>query len=206
VGRRAAVEYDKDNLPYLDEYSEGDSFDGIDFSHADLRERSFQDCAFVSCVFEKSDLFGSSFRDCSFRKCQLTLPGLKNTAFSDVEFNECKLIGLNFSECNRISFSVSFVGSILDSVVIFEKGMNKTRFIDDRIRNCAFDHCEMKGCDFGGSAFEATTFHACNLEKSDFSKAKGYLIDPSTNKLRNAAFSLPEACSFLSFLGITIID
>jgi fluoroquinolone resistance protein len=204
--KKDVLNYTKENLVSFSDYYECDSFNNIDFSKLELNEHSFQSCDFISCIFDKNNLLNCSFRDCNFQKCQFTLDEMKNTMFSDVAFNECKLIGLNFSECNNISFSVTFNGSILDSVVMFEKSLNKTKYINCFIRNTDFDNCDMRFCDFSGSKFEKTSFHKCNLEKSDFSKAIGYEIDPSTNKLKNAKFSLPEAYSFLLFLGIKLVD
>jgi hypothetical protein len=47
-------------------------------------------------------------------------------------------------------------------------------------------------------------FHQCNLEKADFRKAEGYSIDFRINRIASARFNLPEAGSFLGFLGIRI--
>jgi uncharacterized protein YjbI with pentapeptide repeats len=200
------LEFTKQNLVSIAEQYESDSFINIDFSVLILKECSFQSCDLISCVFDKNDLMNCSFRDCTFTKCQISLAKIKYATFSDIIFNECKLIGLNFSECNDISFSINFKESILDSIVIFDKNLCKSKFIDCSIRNTNFDNCDMRGSDFTGTKFEKTSFHKCNLEKCDFSKAKGYEIDPSTNKLKNAMFSIPEAYSFLLFLGIKLVE
>ena len=200
------MEYLKENFTSVSDYYECDSFSGIDFSSFNIVESAFQSCDFQSCFFNKNNLFNCSFRDCRFNCCQISLVLLKNTMFSDIQIIESKILGLNFSECNNISFSIDFNSSIIDSVVMFEKNLKKTKYINCTIRNTDFDNCEMKGCDFSGTKFEKTSFHNCNLEKSDFSKSIGYQIDPSTNKLKEAKFSIPEAISFLSYLGIKLVD
>ena len=151
-------------------------------------------------------MFNTSFRDCTFNKCQIILVILKNTMFSDIQINESKVQGIDFSECNNISFSIDFHKSILDSVVMFEKNLKRTKYIDCVIKNTDFDNCEMKSCNFSGTKFETTSFHNCDLEKCDFSKAAGYQIDPVTNKQKDAMFSIPEVLSFLGYLKIKIVD
>jgi uncharacterized protein YjbI with pentapeptide repeats len=73
-----------------------------------------------------------------------------------------------------------------------------------RISESDFSACELGKADFSGSIFDRVMFHHCNLEKADFREAEGYSINPESNKIRSARFSLPEAQSFLGFLGIRL--
>jgi len=50
-----------------------------------------------------------------------------------------------------------------------------------------------------------TIFHNSDLSKADFSNASNYDIDPKTNKIKKAKFSLPEALQLLRGFDITIV-
>ena len=45
-----------------------------------------------------------------------------------------------------------------------------------------------------------------NLEKASFVGARGYSIDPRSNKIRKAAFSVPDVLSLLEAFEIVIKD
>ena len=53
--------------------------------------------------------------------------------------------------------------------------------------------------DFLGSRFADT-----NLSYADFSEAVNYGIDPRTNRLKKAVFSIPEVVSLLSAFDIVL--
>ncbi|GAA3925725.1 hypothetical protein GCM10022209_18850 [Chitinophaga oryziterrae] len=49
-------------------------------------------------------------------------------------------------------------------------------------------------------------FFNTDITGTNFVDAENYLIDPKTNKIKNAKFNLPGALSFLSALDIVIVD
>ncbi len=59
--------------------------------------------------------------------------------------------------------------------------------------------------DFRGADLSGTLFHNCDLSKADFSTAVNYNIDPGTNKIKKAKFSLFEVLGLLSVFDITIV-
>ncbi len=185
--------------------SENCRFIGVDFSDLVLEGHSFDDCEFRSCRFDHGSFGGVIFSTCRFDQCQLTLVSLKHATLADVEFVGCKLVGVNFSECDDLRFSITLNESVLDSVVIFDRRMKGTRILGCRVRDSELSGNDLRNADFSGTTFERTNFSRCNLENADFSSCRGYLIDPSTNRLKNAKFSLPEAESFLGFLGIKLV-
>ena len=75
-----------------------------------------------------------------------------------------------------------------------ESVVKECDFIDANLENAAF--C---GCDLEGSQFSHTT-----LTNADFTSAKNYRIDPRTNQLAAAKFSLPEAIALLEMMEITV--
>lgn len=181
-------------------------FAAADFSGLDLSRHSFEGCVFSSCHFREMAVSGASFRSCAFENCEMVLVKLTQACLNEVAFRGCKIMGVNFAYCDKFGFSPSFEGSVLDSVAFFENHLRRARFVDCRIVNSDFTECDLREADFSGSSLERTEFAKCDLGKADFRASKGYSIDPAGNKLRGARFSLPEALSFLNYLGIKLED
>lgn len=186
------------------EYNEEVEYKSIDFSNYELADYTFDNCQFISCKFNELSLHSSAFSSCCFKGCELVLTSLINTRLTDVTFIASKIMGIDFSVCNDFGLSFEFRESIMDSIVIFGKKLRKTKMIECQIKNSDFTDMDFKEADFSKSTFENVVFHNCQLEKADFRSSQGYAIDPGTNRLKNARFSLPEAQSFLGFLGIKI--
>jgi uncharacterized protein YjbI with pentapeptide repeats len=192
-------------VPGKTEY-EDETFSGVDFSALDLSEHCFEACAFSSCRFREMALPGTIFRSCSFKGCELVLVKLNHVILNSVSFESCKVMGLNFSECESFGFSPEFRDCILDSAVFFENNFKRGKILKCRLASCDLIECDFREADFSGSSFENVTIQKCDFAKADFRTARGYAIDPLSNKVRKARFRLPEAQSFLGFLGISIED
>ncbi|MGK5082194.1 pentapeptide repeat-containing protein [Bdellovibrionota bacterium FG-1] len=67
-----------------------------------------------------------------------------------------------------------------------------------------FSGTDLSECDFQKSDLFNARFQNTTLLKADFRGAHSYLIDPISNKVRGARFSLPEAQGLLVGLGIRI--
>lgn len=186
------------------DYHEEKKFSGVNFAEYQITAHTFEDCIFKNCHFAEIPLARVGFISCTFENCELILTKLENTTLNTVHFRNCKMLGLNFTDCNRFGFLPDFEDCLLDSTVFFSNALKKGRFIKCTIKNCDFTECDMRESVFDGSSLESSTFLNCNLEKADFREAFNYAIDPASNRIRNARFSLPEAQSFLGFLGIKI--
>jgi len=187
-----------------DDYHAGKKFESVSFAGRDLAGHTFEDCVFSSCHFIEVPLARVAFVSCAFRQSELSLVKIENTTLNSVRFEGCKLIGLNFADCNKFGFLPDFSDCLLDSSVFYSNCLKKGRFLECTIRNCDFIECDMREADFSDSTLESSTFQKCNLEKADFRSSSDYSIDPLTNRLSKARFTLPEAQSFLGFLGIKI--
>ncbi len=69
---------------------------------------------------------------------------------------------------------------------------------------CHFTETRLNGADFSDVVLSGTLFHKCDLSKADFSSAVDYHIDPLTNKIKKAKFSLPEVVGLLHGFDVTI--
>lgn len=187
-----------------DDYFEDARFHGIDFSDLELRDYTFEDCVFERCSFREMALFGTSFRNCRFLNCQWILVKLNNTVLHDVEFKDSKLVGINFTDCNPFGFSPDFYDTVIDNCMFYHLNMKKRTMKNCKIFNTDFTETDFREADFSLSEFKETIIQACELGRADFRTARGYSIDPFTNKVKNAKFSFPGVCSFLGYLGIKI--
>jgi fluoroquinolone resistance protein len=191
-------------LPDAENYVENKTFTGIHTDAVSLYDSTYTDCTFNSCSFNKADLTNATFTDCTFINCELIMCKIDGTTIDSVHFKSCRLTGMNFTEVSEYGFSPDFTDSLLDSCVFYDNTLNHDFFINSTLRNTDFTNCRLKNVDFSGSRFQSAAILGCNLEGSDFRSASGYAIDPAANKLKGARFSLPEAASFLKYIGVSV--
>jgi fluoroquinolone resistance protein len=83
--------------------------------------------------------------------------------------------------------------------------MKNISFNGSHLKESHFTNTSLIGADFTDADLSGTIFHNCDLCKADFSSARRYDIDPQTNKIKKAKFSLPEAVGLLRGFDIMII-
>ena len=186
------------------DYHECLEFEKVSFDNLVLENHTFEDCRFISCSFAHISLKEASFISCEFDACSLTLCDMKFATLNGVVFRNCRLIGLNYTECNSFGFSPEYYDCVLDTNMFFENNLSKCAFEGCTLKNTDFINCNLKEASFRKSTFDAVLFEKANLEKTIFLEARDYRIDPFGNKLKGAKFDLPEAQSFLGYLGIKL--
>lgn len=187
----------------LTEYTD-QTFETIELEDASWAGKTFTNCRFVRCRFIRMNLTGALLSDCVFDHSELSLPLVTGCGMRQVSFEECKLVGVDFTKCNVNLFGISFKQSLIDTCNFSSLKLKKTPFLNCTIRDSRFIQSLLNEADFSGSDLERTLFHQCELEKANFIRAKNYSIDPMTSKVAGAKFSLPEAVSLLTSLGITL--
>lgn len=185
-------------------YTEGQTFDRMDFAAAPLPKGEYEGCSFRSCHFSGSDLSGIRFIDCEFVDCDLSNANLKNASLQDVRFGGCKMLGLHFEKCAAFGFSVSFRSCQLSHSSFYGMKLSKTLFAD-----CRLAEVDLTGADLNNSVFDQcdllnASFENTNLEKADFRTAYNYIIDPELNRIKGARFSLPAVTGLLTKYQIKI--
>lgn len=167
----------------------GRTFSNINYEDQILENREFIKCDFVSCNFSRSDLSGNDFMDCNFNDCNLSLTIVIDTGFKNTTFTRCKILGVDFSKCNKFLYSFTFIESYLDY----------STFYGTKLRKTILKHCSLKESDFEATDLTMSVFENCDLEgtkfvrsvleKADFRTAKNTGIDPDLNNLKQAKFS-----------------
>lgn len=82
--------------------------------------------------------------------------------------------------------------------------MSGTIFSACEIKETHFINAKLAKTSFSDSSLEGSVFHNTDLAGADFQGAERYSINPSTNNVKKAHFSSPEALSLLKELDIII--
>ncbi len=183
---------------------ESQTYTGTDFTAPGLERGEYEDCNFTNCNLEAVNLAGIRFTGCVFTECNMTMVKLHKTAFREVSFVNCKLLGLHFNDCHDIGFSVSFTDCIL----------NLSSFYQRKCKGICFENTSLTEVDFAEADLSSAVFEKCNLlganfehtllEKADFRTAYNYSINPDTNRIKKAKFSLTGLPGLLDRYDIDI--
>lgn len=184
---------------------EGKAYKSEDFSKKVLDNSTFTHCTFNHCNFSECFLRNSKFCFCTFVDCNLSLIKIEGTRLQEVQFQECKIVGVEFFKCEKLFFSVCFKNCLLHYCNFSDLPMKNGRFHGSKLKENHFTNTCLIGADFSGVDLTGTIFHNCDLSKADFSTAVHYNIDPQTNKIKHAKFSLPEAIGLLRAFDVTIV-
>ena len=180
------------------------TFTRLDGAVRDFVQAEFEHCTFAGCDFSYADLSHAFFSECLFRECRMVVPGLSAVHLRKAVFDGCLLSGLDFGQCVKAGFGVSFVRSRLDNCSFYELKMPGTRFDDCELTGCLFAESDLTGASFDGCKLPATDFDRCRLERADFRTATEFAIDPGRNMLRRAKFSPYNLAGLLAVYGIEI--
>ncbi|MCC3154198.1 pentapeptide repeat-containing protein [Hymenobacter sp. BT770] len=153
-------------------------------------QTEFDEYRFVGCDFSGADLSNKRFSDCLFERCNLSSAGLAGTALQNVAFDDCKLLGLQFTACRDMLFGVHFDQCQLRYASFAARKMPATRFV-----RCALDEADFADADLSAAVFQdcslaGAVFQKTQLVGADFTSATGFIIDPESNQLRGARFTL----------------
>ncbi len=168
------------------------------------KEGYYEQCSFVQCNFNSADLSGMRMVNCRFEGCDFSLAKLKNSSLQEVKFVNCKLLGVQFSDCRKFMLEVDFDSCILKLALFSGLKLKNTRFRNCDMQEADFSEADLSGAQFDGSDLLQAIFFHTNLESADFRGAFNYSINPETNRLRKAKFSIPGVTGLLDSYGIII--
>jgi fluoroquinolone resistance protein len=170
----------------------------------------FTDCKFVKCSFEAAVFSNCRVSSCIFQECNLSLIDISGSSFPATRFVKSKLIGVNWTQGNWSQSDFSQLDGFYDCVISHSTFIGlKLKGI--QIKNCIANEVDFREADLSKVIFQGTDlakslFSNTNLTEADLSQARNYQIDPGSNILKNARFSLPEAMALLYIMDIEIIE
>ena len=185
-------------------YFEDMTFDNADFTKDQLEKGEYDNCLFVHCNFFEADLAGISFSETRFTGSNLSMVKTGQTTFRDIQFKECKLLGVHFEDCSDLLFKVDFDHCILNLSSFYKRNLKKT----------VFNSCSLQEVDLTEADLTQAVFHDCDLaraifdhtilNKADLRTAFNYSIDPATNSIKKALFSMTGISGLLDKYDIKI--
>lgn len=185
-------------------YVEDTVYKGSSFADRDQLADEYDGCTFINCVFSNCELQDVYFTNCEFDNCDLSMAKLNNTAFRDVKFKNCKLLGLHFDDCNNFLLSFTFEDCVLNFSSFYKLKLKNIHF-----KNCILEEVEFVESDLTNSTFAncdlvGTLFKNTILEKADLRTSYNYSINPETNRIKKAKFSIQGIVGLLDAYDIEI--
>ena len=179
-------------------------YEGVNYNRALLTESEYEDCVFNNCIFSEVDLSGINFKECSFQNCDFSLAKVNNTGFNDAKFINCKMLGLHFDKVNVFLLAVDFENCFLSMSSFYKLDLTKTRFKDCNLQEVDFSDADLTSSLFDNCDLQGAKFNHTNLEKVDFRTSFYYSINPETNRLKKAKFSINGIIGLLDKYGIIV--
>lgn len=150
------------------------------------------------------DLTSYRLTDVELVNCDLSNINLTDTRLQDVSFTGCKLLGIDFTSVNHMLLQVNFNACEVSLCSLHALPLKETSFGASRLLECDFIECDLQKADLSHCDLSATRFEGCNLKDADLREARNYFIDPKSNELFGASFSLPEAVCLLQAMGLHV--
>ena len=179
-------------------------FRNIIFRDEPLTRGEYESCSFIACDFTDTNLSNFRFTDCEFSDCNLSLIKINGTSFQNIIFNKCKILGLHFEDCNPFGLSFQFNNSILNHSSFYKVKTKGTVFSNSQLHSVDFADSDFSACIFDNCDLLDATFDNTILEKTDFRTSYNYSINPLTNRIKKAKFSLNNIAGLLQYFDIEI--
>jgi uncharacterized protein YjbI with pentapeptide repeats len=101
-------------------------------------------------------------------------------------------------------FLFYFEDCLLNDSSFYKLKLKKTSFKNCVLHYVDFTECDLTNAIFHNCDLKDATFDRTIMEKADFRTAFNYSIDPQSNKIKKAKFSLPAVTGLLDKLDIQI--
>lgn len=112
-----------------------------------------------------------------------------DAGFRNATFKNCKILGVDFTRCDKFMFSFSFDNCIMDYCTFYGTKLKNTKFLQCSLKEVDFTETDLSSAHFTKSDLTGAIFSRTILEKADFRSASNFSINPEFNKLKKAKFS-----------------
>jgi uncharacterized protein YjbI with pentapeptide repeats len=155
------------------------SFDGANFSSADLRDALF-DGDFRGVNFSSADLRGASFGEGDFGSANFSSADLRDTFFSGFD-------GFLLADFTNADLSDSYL-----NLACFGKKMRGVKFDRAVFYKVCFDGSDLSGATFINATLQSVCFLTANLRGVDFSGAISPKADETSEGMHGIGFPLSK--------------
>ena len=186
-------------------YHYDEQFERLNVVDQPLLVGEYEECVFSHIDFGGANLTDFNFSGCVFEHCNLSGVRLDGAILRDCQFHHCKMLGLRFETCNTLIFSVSFADCLLDHSSFYQLKLKKMPLQRCSLKEVDFTEADLTEVKFLDCELLDALFDRSHLEKADFTTARHYRIDPNTNNIKKAKFSLDGLPGLLSSYNIEIL-
>lgn len=167
----------------------------------------FERCVFRRCRLEESQFAGCQFHECQFVDCDLSRVQVKGCRFHSVRFEGCKVAGVNWSDALLSPLATPALH--FERCVVSYASFQALTLKGLVLRGCTAQETDFAGADLTeadleGSDLVRARFHGTTLTGANLVGARGYQIDPTTNRVKGMRVALPEAVVLLEALGVVV--
>ena len=185
-------------------YIENETFRDLNGQEKGLEKGDYENCTFIICLLANGNLSQINFVDCEFVNSDLSTAKLTGTGLKGVKFKGCKLLGLRFEHCSEFLFSVNFEKCQLNLSSFFQRSLRETNFNACNLREVDFAESDLTAASFVNCDLEGAIFENTILEQSDFRTSFSFSIDPESNSMNKAKFSLTGVVGLLGKYNLEI--
>ncbi len=199
-----------DNLLFKEVEFFDTKFSDLNLEKVEWHGKIFENCQFEKINFHEAIFSRCIFTDCEFKLCNLSALNLKYSAFRGASFESCKLMGINWTQAQWPQINLA------SPIEFYKSNISYSSFYELELSEIIIEDCKAHDVDFRGANlssssliltdFENSMFQHTNLQKSDFSEAIHYQINPLENNISKAKFSMPDAMALLQSFGIELQD
>ncbi len=101
-------------------------------------------------------------------------------------------------------FAVDFKNCVLNFSCFYKRSLKKVKFVSSSLHETDFTEADMTGALFDNCDLKMAVFANTILEKADLRTAYNYSIDPDSNRIRKAKFSMDGIAGLLHKYDIEI--
>lgn len=174
--------------------------------HDDITFKVFDDCSFNACNFEYAVFKHCKFKHCKFMNCKLSFIELNSTYFLNIDFVNCVIVGVNWASAEiNLHQNLKFLNCDISKSSFLGLSLRSISITKCIAREADFRDCDLSKANLTECNFQNALFCNTNLIEADLINSINYYINVFDNKIKDAEFSLPEALSLLTSMGIKIV-
>ena len=119
-------------------------------------------------------------------------------------FADCKLLGLQFTTCRDMLFGVHFDQCQLRYASFAGRVMPGARFVGCTMEEADFADANLSAAVFQDCALAGAVFQNTRLAEADFRSATGFVIDPESNVITGAHFTLSSLLGVVTKYNLVV--
>lgn len=181
-----------------------EDFSGLNLQESEKLKIEFNNCNFVNCRIYKVKFKHCKFVDCAFTNCDMSMSQFPLSTFLNTKFEKCKLSGINWIDIDPTWFDISLTECVLNYSSFHSMELKGMKIHKCTALETDFMEANLSGANLTETDFNGSLFMRTNLAGADFTEAFNYSIDPRSNNIKKAKFTIPEVIGLLDAFEIEL--